>query len=568
MQARPGVSIERMEHVGGLARRRGTASRARPARRPTRGPSAGRCARPRRASAARRPTRSAGRRRDPCTAPSTSPTAATAACDAAARPRRTRACDRARRPRTRRASANRLAADLRHRGRRPPVAHPTAAPCRRPSWKHVADSGSGCPPHSLARRIASSAAHSKRHRGFAARQRQALERHFGDDTERAERAGHEARHVEAGHVLHHLAAERQVLARRRRAPSRRARGRAPRPRRDGAARTSPTRRRRRACRPRPKRGGSNASIWPRARIALSIAASDVPARAVMHELGRLVVDDARVHLRVEQRRRRARRRRSPWCRRRECAAACRAAAARIAGLQRLEGRIHHARPAAFSLSRYRMRGSSASMTFVSASAAASHSRRNGWREQRGEVLARRRRGPHVVGLEPKRDRAHRTRRRARTRRTGTVRPCRTGAALGPDLLDARDVGGERVRPGTHVDALADAHRHLVAQRRESPSASRRRSSAPTRARPGRPATCRGCRSARYSPIASESHTWTVAVVQRGDERRRRERAVVGVVRAAQLRSSLRGTARRTASSRASRAATTTSSSCCRCRACT
>ena len=47
---------------------------------------------------------------------------------------------------------------------------------------------------------------------LAARPRQHLERHLGDDAEDAERAAQQARHVEAGDILHHLAAEAQPLA--------------------------------------------------------------------------------------------------------------------------------------------------------------------------------------------------------------------------------------------------------------------------------------------------------------------------------------------------------------------
>ena len=97
-----------------------------------------------------------------------------------------------------------------------------------------------------------------------------------------------------------------------------------------------------------------------------------------HELRRFVVDDAGVDARIDD-----------IAGQRSTVEVLGAAAAnpqRRAGLrcdanpclQRFEGRIHHTAPAAFSLSRYRMRGSSASMIVVSANAASSHCRRNGW----------------------------------------------------------------------------------------------------------------------------------------------------------------------------------------------
>jgi len=50
------------------------------------------------------------------------------------------------------------------------------------------------------------------HGALRLRLRRELERHLGNQAERAERAGNEARHVVAGDVLHHLAAEAERLA--------------------------------------------------------------------------------------------------------------------------------------------------------------------------------------------------------------------------------------------------------------------------------------------------------------------------------------------------------------------
>ena len=153
--------------------------------------------------------------------------------------------------------------------------------------------------------------------------RHALERDLGDDAERAEGARHQARHVEAGDVLHHPAAERKIARpcrRGRLTPSTRVAHRAgigtPRPgqpRRDGSRRASP---------PAAKRGGSNASIWPRVAHRASRSSDSERARARRdHELGRARSRRCPRRPARRARRLRARRRRSPWCRRRGCAAA-------------------------------------------------------------------------------------------------------------------------------------------------------------------------------------------------------------------------------------------------------
>ena len=213
----------------------------------------------------------------------------------------------------------------RRRSSRPRPATAGAAPdsrtASRPSWiagrrhrQRLAAPFVGHPDRLVGRALE----HARR---LGLRQRQALERDFGEDAERAERAGHEPRHVEARDVLHHAAAERQVLAAAVEDPhaehevAHRAGVGAPRPGQPAA--TAPP-----SVAPSPKCGGSNASIWPaRAhRRARSSRERRAGARRD-HELGRIVVDDAGVGVRVEHVAGERLRRRNPWCRRRGCAAA-------------------------------------------------------------------------------------------------------------------------------------------------------------------------------------------------------------------------------------------------------
>ena len=245
------------------------------------------------ASAARRPTRPAARRRGRHAARSTSPKAARAgsAARAAAKNGMRVVADAApegrvvgRPPRRRCSSPPRV-----DRRRRPRQAHrePAAA------W-HVADSGSGWPPHSFTRRIASSTGSSNASVASRSRQRQALERDLGEHAERAQRAAHQSRDIEAGDVLHHPAAEAQVVAaavEHAHAEHEVAHGAGIRPPRPRQARTRPCRRawRRREVRRLEARASGRCAA-----IVCSISASGVPAARGDDELGRLVVDDAGV----------------------------------------------------------------------------------------------------------------------------------------------------------------------------------------------------------------------------------------------------------------------------------
>ena len=110
--------------------------------------------------------------------------------------------------------------------------------------------------------------------------RQDLERRFGDQAQRPEGAGGEAREVVAGDVLHHLAAEAERAGRGRPPASRRGRSRAARRPRRGAARRG-RRRRSRPASPRPKCGGSKGRHWPFSSSISSISGSGVPQRAVI-----------------------------------------------------------------------------------------------------------------------------------------------------------------------------------------------------------------------------------------------------------------------------------------------
>ena len=191
------------------------------------------------------------------------------------------------------------------------------------------------------------------------------------------------------------------------------------------------------------------------------------------------------------------------------------------------------------------------------------------REQRREVLAggarRAARRTSGSGTRP----ARRTRRRARTRRTGTRPPCPKRRRDSVQISSTRAMfGAERVRPRPHVDALADAHRHLVAQRAEAgvhlggdrarPRA-RRRVGRPHAADGARP----GTRRSRANPTPATSPSCSAGTSAVGENER-----LSGLYVPRSWIMHFRGTARRRAWSRASRAATTTSSSCCRCRACT
>jgi hypothetical protein len=91
-----------------------------------------------------------------------------------------------------------------------------AAPDRRstsmPSHQALAFSGSGWPPHSFRRLMA--LAWSARSAAWPWRAAgQHLERDLADHAQHAHAAGQQARHVVAGHVLHHLAAKAQHFAR-------------------------------------------------------------------------------------------------------------------------------------------------------------------------------------------------------------------------------------------------------------------------------------------------------------------------------------------------------------------
>ena len=152
----------------------------------------------------------------------------------------------------------------------------------------------------------------------------------------------------------------------------------------------------------------------------------------------------------------------------------------------------------------------------------------GVREQRGEIRARGALRRDAVGLEPEGDR--RVERVGERERAAEERPAGAEAlpALVPDLGDARDVGGEVGRPRPHVDPLAYAHRHLVAQRAEA-RMHLGATSAPRRARARRPATCpgaarRGTRRSRASPRRRSSPS-----CRHGHARRRREAPPVRVV---------------------------------------
>ena len=281
-------------------RRRETVSHARRARAPTRA-----TAPDRRASPAGEPAQRAapldqllaaevGVRRGRL-----APTAATAACPPRA-PRRKTRCAWSRTARQNASpSSHRLAAEPARPRHRPRASRRTAGPTSRPVAKHVAGQRQRLPAPFVDAADRLVGRHLERARRLGPRQRQALERHLGEHAERAERAAHQARDVEAGDVLHHAAAERQVARRGRRASGRRARGRAPRRHKAGADRTAPRRRRRRASRRRRSAAARTRASGRARAIACSIVGERRSGARGDHELGRLVVDDARVGARVE-----------------------------------------------------------------------------------------------------------------------------------------------------------------------------------------------------------------------------------------------------------------------------
>ena len=164
-----------------------------------------------------------------------------------------------------------------HRGSRARQAHARA---RRRARRSPRSAAAGRPSGS-SRRAPWPRGSSRRSVSSPRRARQHLERDFGDQAERAERAGEQARHVVAGDVLHHLAAEAERAAAAveqlhaehevaHRAGARRGAGRRVRPRRSRRA----WRRRRNAAARRQASGLARASV-------ASISASGVPQRAVI-----------------------------------------------------------------------------------------------------------------------------------------------------------------------------------------------------------------------------------------------------------------------------------------------
>ena len=170
-------------------------------------------------------------------------------------------------------------------------------------------------------------------------------------------------------------------------------------------------------------------------------------------------------------RRRASRRRSPWCRRRGCAAALLSPPRADRVLQRLDRADPQVVAAgvghrAASLSRYTIRGSSASIDRRLRQRAALPFARERMREQRRPGTRPRRpagsRRRSGSGTRP----ARRTRRRSRTCRTGRSRRHHGGGGTRSTFPRPARCSPQGGGPGTHVDALAHAHRHVVAQRRE------------------------------------------------------------------------------------------------------
>ena len=151
------------------------------------------------------------------------------------------------------------------------------------------------------------------------------------------------------------------------------------------------------------------------------------------------------------------------------------------------------------------------------------------REQRLQVLARRARRVarrrSGSGTRP----ARRTRRPARTRRKDTARALPKRRRLSFQISVTRAMSRCERRPTTAARRRArgcTSSSRCAAPR--SPSASRAQIERAHARATGSAGHMPGCRSARYSAIASESQTTVVAVVQARHERRRRERAVVGL----------------------------------------
>src|SRR5687767_4508928 len=135
-------------------------------------------------------------------------------------------------------------------------------------------------------------------RGLRRRRRRELERDLGDHAERAERAGHQARHVVAGDVLHHAAAEGERLA----APVEKLHAEHKVAQRAGACAAGA----REASRDAAAERGGGAEMRRLERQALAVRLQcalklgERRAAARRHDqLGRLVIDDAGVAARVE-----------------------------------------------------------------------------------------------------------------------------------------------------------------------------------------------------------------------------------------------------------------------------
>ena len=146
------------------------------------------------------------------------------------------------------------------------------------------------------------------------------------------------------------------------------------------------------------------------------------------------------------------------------------------------------------------------MISVSASAAALPFAHERMREQRTQVLAGRADRLHVVGLEAERDRRIEgvgERELAEQRRPA---PCRSGGASRSRSRDARDVALRA--PSDHGRTSTRSRMHIAislrsARKPECISDAIERAHARARGSSGH---MPGCRSARYSPIASESQT--------------------------------------------------------------
>ena len=179
------------------------------------------------------------------------------------------------------AASTTLAADSLRRRRAPRSARPTGARRSSPSCQALAETGSGCPAQRLSalERLVLAAARARSVSSCGGRG-STLSETSRISAERAERAGEQARHVVAGDVLHHLAAEGEHRARGRRAAARRARSRAPRRRSRGAGPRGPPRRSRRASRRRRNAAARTAASGRCPASVASSSASGVPQRAV------------------------------------------------------------------------------------------------------------------------------------------------------------------------------------------------------------------------------------------------------------------------------------------------